>query len=69
MTQAVFTQVPGVGFRFGSFFATLKTAMERRAVYRETVAELNQLSARELGDLGLTRSSITTVAREAAYGA
>lgn len=34
--------------------------------YRETVAELNRLSARELNDLGITRSDIERVARHGA---
>ena len=38
-------------------------------VYRRTVAELSSLSDRDLNDLGLGRSSIQAVAREAAYGA
>ena len=41
---------------------------ERRAVYRQTVRELEALSARDLADLGIHRSMIETVAHEAAYG-
>jgi uncharacterized protein YjiS (DUF1127 family) len=33
--------------------------------YRSTVAELNQLSERELSDLGLARGDIYAVARKA----
>ena len=40
----------------------------RRAVYRQTVRELEQLSTRDLADLGISRSSIEQIARVAAYG-
>lgn len=48
----------------------LKRASVRLArfrVYRQTVAELESLSDRELADLGLARTSIRAVAREAAH--
>ena len=41
----------------------------RRRVYRQTVRELNELSPRDLADLGIHRSMIRRLAREAAYGA
>lgn len=37
--------------------------------YRRTVIELNQLTNRELADLGINRSMIRSIAIEAAYGA
>lgn len=40
----------------------------RRAVYRQTLRELNALTTRDLNDLGISRSMITRLAREAAYG-
>ena len=40
----------------------------RRAVYRQTVRELNALTARDLDDLGIHRSMISRIAQEAAYG-
>jgi uncharacterized protein YjiS (DUF1127 family) len=40
----------------------------RRAIYRQTLRELNALSGRELADLGIHRSMITRLAQEAAYG-
>ena len=40
----------------------------RRALYRQTVRELNQLNGRELADLGISRSMIRSVAYEAAWG-
>lgn len=41
----------------------------RRAVYRQTVRELNSLTTRDLDDLGINRSMITRLAHEAAWGA
>ena len=38
-------------------------------VYRKTLVELSMLTRRELADLGLNRSMLQTVARDAAYGA
>lgn len=43
-------------------------AMQRRRVYLQTLNELNGLSDRDLADLGIARSELSTVAREAAYG-
>lgn len=40
----------------------------RRAVYRQTLRELNALTARDLDDLGISRSMITRLAHEAAWG-
>ena len=54
---------------FAGFVAQLKQKLERRKVYTATVRELSALSNRELADLGLHRSQIRALAREAAYGA
>lgn len=40
----------------------------KRQVYNRTYAELNRLSGRDLADLGIHRSNIESIAREAAYG-
>lgn len=40
----------------------------RRAVYRQTLRELNSLTTRDLNDLGISRSMITRLAYESAYG-
>jgi uncharacterized protein YjiS (DUF1127 family) len=37
-------------------------------MFRRTYAELNALSARELDDLGISRSEIGHIAWESAYG-
>lgn len=54
--------------RLTAFFAASQDARARNAVYRQTVRELNQLTERELADLGIHRSSIQKIAHEAAYG-
>jgi uncharacterized protein YjiS (DUF1127 family) len=46
---------------------TLRARMAQRKVYMTTLNELNQLSNRELADLGLHRSEIKYVAHQAAY--
>ncbi|MEN8889062.1 MAG: DUF1127 domain-containing protein [Celeribacter marinus] len=51
-----------------SFFAGLSERYARYNVYRETMNELSELSDRDLADLGLARSTIKSVAFEAAYG-
>lgn len=65
MAQAVLSQSAN---GFGSILQTVKAGLQRRAIFRQTIAELNALSARDLGDLGISRASIRQVAREAAYG-
>ncbi|MDS9467213.1 DUF1127 domain-containing protein [Paracoccus sp. MBLB3053] len=54
--------------RFGNLVADLRDYFARRALYRQTVRELNDLTGRELGDLGINRSMIRSVAYEAAWG-
>jgi uncharacterized protein YjiS (DUF1127 family) len=44
------------------------TALQQRRVYRQTVSELKALSDRELSDLGIARTAIPEIARQAAYG-
>ncbi|MDB6452084.1 DUF1127 domain-containing protein [Falsirhodobacter sp. 20TX0035] len=68
MAQAASAQIASNGARFGGLLDVIKSGLQRRALYRRTLAELNVLSARELDDLGLARWSIRNAAREAAYG-
>lgn len=56
---------PRTGF---GFFAQMGAALARRRLYARTLAELRQLSDRELADLGISRLSLAQVAHEAAYG-
>ena len=46
----------------------LRARYARYQLYRATVNELSALSDRALADLGLSRSMIKPIAREAAYG-
>ena len=50
-----------------SLFNRVANAWARRKVYKQTYAELNSLSTRELDDLGISRSMISRLAYEAAY--
>lgn len=68
MAYAGTTSVAGTGLRTGGLLATIKTALQRRALYRQTLNELGALSCRELSDLGLTRATLRQAARTAAYG-
>ncbi|MCT4333356.1 MULTISPECIES: DUF1127 domain-containing protein [Paracoccus] len=55
----------------GRLLAAIQQMQEnraRRAVYRQTVRELNALTTRDLDDLGISRSMITRLAHEAAWG-
>lgn len=51
-----------------AFVANLKDGLRRRALYKRTLRELNNLTAREMADLGIHPAIIDQVAREAAYG-
>ncbi len=48
--------------------ARIGDARRRYSVYRQTITELKTLNDRDLADLGIARSSIPTIATEAAYG-
>jgi uncharacterized protein YjiS (DUF1127 family) len=53
--------------RFAAVVKVVSDLIERRRVYNQTLFELNGLSDRDLSDLGLSRSTISQVAHEAAY--
>lgn len=53
--------------RFNAVVKVVMAMIERRKVYMQTVKELNLLSDRDLADLGISRSAIADVAREASY--
>lgn len=57
------------GDRIAALVKVVGQSMQRRRAYLHTLGELNALSDRDLADLGLARSEIPHVAREAAYGA
>ena len=58
----------GVAGRFSGIVKAVKDALSRRRVYSQTLFELNGLSDRDLFDLGMSRSNITDIAHQAAYG-
>jgi uncharacterized protein YjiS (DUF1127 family) len=45
-----------------------RAAVARRRTYAQTYRELSGLTDRELADLGMHRSDIAAIARQAAYG-
>lgn len=51
---------------FASAVESGKAALRRHAAYRRTVNELEAYNDRELTDMGLSRSMIRVLAREAA---
>lgn len=57
------------GTAFGSGLGGLRSAFSARLAryraYRRTVEELTQLSDRDLADMGMHRSNIAQIAREA----
>ncbi|KAB2885052.1 MAG: DUF1127 domain-containing protein [Albidovulum sp.] len=59
----------GLADRIADVARELGEKWRRYGVYRETVRELNALSDRDLADLGIHRSQVTAVAKDAAYGA
>ncbi|MGO4908127.1 DUF1127 domain-containing protein [Pseudorhodobacter sp. W20_MBD10_FR17] len=58
----------GLMDRVSGAIKSAKEALQKRRVYNQTVSELRALSTRELNDLGISRSMITRIALEAAYG-
>jgi uncharacterized protein YjiS (DUF1127 family) len=57
----------GLRARISAVLDSLGERTQRYRLYRTTVNELNQLSDRELADLGIHRSQISSIANEAAY--
>lgn len=58
----------GLRARLLTAIQRIQETRARRAVYRQTVRELNALTTRDLDDLGISRSMITRLAHEAAWG-
>ena len=48
--------------------AGIVSVLRKRQTYLTTMRELNGLSDRDLADLGIHRSMLSEIAREAAYG-
>lgn len=57
----------GIVDRLNAAVTSLKDAFARRRVYNQVYRELDELSARDLADLGIHRSMINQIAMEAAY--
>ena len=53
--------------RFAALRGDLKTRYAQHRVYRTTLNELRDLTARELNDMGIGAGDIVRIAREAAY--
>ena len=49
-----------------TFFAGISDRRRRNAAYRKTARELDQMTDRDLADIGITRFMIADVAAEAA---
>ncbi len=62
------TRTAGLLAPIAEVFAAVSAAWARSRVYARTYNELNALTTRELNDLGISRSMISRLAHEAAYG-
>lgn len=64
------TRIAANGFtdRLAGMVKTIKTAVQRRQIYAQTLRELNGLTDRELADLDINRSMVRRIALDAAYG-
>jgi uncharacterized protein YjiS (DUF1127 family) len=58
----------GLRARLSGFVESLVARYAQYRLYRQTFDELNRLTDRELADLGLHRTMLSTVAAQAAYG-
>lgn len=56
----------GLSYRFDEAVEALRRFRARRAAFNQTYNELSVLSQRELDDLGIARSDIAQIARDAA---
>jgi uncharacterized protein YjiS (DUF1127 family) len=48
-----------------TLFSSLVKSLFRESAYQKTLRQLNNMTDRELSDIGIVRSDIDTVAREA----
>ncbi|MEX5598149.1 DUF1127 domain-containing protein [Pseudophaeobacter sp. C1-32P7] len=62
------TQTYSFGARIRAAVANFRTTLARWSEYRRTYAELENLSNRELADIGVRRCDISNIARLHAYG-
>ncbi len=66
-TQSNTSAQSGFFARVSRLFHGLMEARRRQALFLVTQAELSNLTDHDLADLGIHRSMITRIAREAAY--
>lgn len=57
------------GARIGAYVTDMAASLKKYRLYRTTLSELRSLSDREMNDLGLNRTMLTSVAYEAVYKA
>lgn len=62
------TSVPGLKDRFDAVLRAYDDYRAKRKVFTRTRNELRALSSRELADVGIHPTQITSIAYEAAYG-
>lgn len=63
------SQTPGRSTNpFMGFFSDLSERSRQYRAYRTTLAELDSLSDRELSDLGISRMSVRSIARQSVFG-
>ena len=67
--SATYAALPDFAGRIVALRKNIAQAAAKRKVYRTTLAELENLTTRDLADLGIARTSIRAIAYEAAYGA
>ena len=63
-----FSAAPSLRDRFAALRTAMADAAAKRRVYRDTLHELENLTARELADMGIAPMAIRDIAYEAAYG-
>ena len=62
------THAPSLIERLGEIRTSAAEAYSNWRVYRNTLSELQELSMREMADLGINPTMIRRIALEAAYG-
>jgi uncharacterized protein YjiS (DUF1127 family) len=59
--------VPGSERNLGTTIESIRNAWTKHRAYRSTLAELRDLSDRQLNDIGTSRDQLKRFAREAIY--
>jgi len=69
MAHASAFSASGTDFDTSGFFAGLRRRFDDYVLYRQTLAELSALTARDLRDLNIDQYDLDGTARRAVYGA